>query len=213
MTDHTKADFYVDEVPAAEKVTELEERTLPAPQQTTVFNDRRVTFFVPHRKSTKSGSIEVLSYGYRVPPRTRWLGAARLLLSKLPGASNLSYLSRALSTRRRARWSAERNLSYVSPRFRAGSAWNTMPPQLHSRRSEIYFYFDLQERIVHWMGEPQNTRHLIVHVRQASFHHPGRSIAGPGPDLTVSSGPWPARTRSSMIWTRSMSLSFVEEKA
>ncbi len=51
--------------------------------------------------------------------------------------------------------------------FEAGSVWNTMPPHTHSRRTEIYLYFDLAEQIVvHLMGEPKATRHLIVRDRE-----------------------------------------------
>jgi len=52
--------------------------------------------------------------------------------------------------------------------FDAGSVWNTMPTHTHSRRTEIYFYFDLRDQlVVHLMGEPAQTRHLIVRDRQA----------------------------------------------
>lgn len=45
-----------------------------------------------------------------------------------------------------------------------GSMWNTMPAHTHERRMESYLYFDVPEdaRVVHLMGEPQETRHLIV---------------------------------------------------
>lgn len=50
-----------------------------------------------------------------------------------------------------------------------GSMWNTMPAHTHDRRTECYLYFDLAEdaRIVHLMGEREETRHLIVGDRQA----------------------------------------------
>jgi 4-deoxy-L-threo-5-hexosulose-uronate ketol-isomerase len=50
-----------------------------------------------------------------------------------------------------------------------GSVWNTMPAHTHVRRTECYFYFDLDEdaRLVHLLGEPDETRHLIVRNEQA----------------------------------------------
>lgn len=50
-----------------------------------------------------------------------------------------------------------------------GSLWNTMPCHTHERRMEVYLYFDMnQENVVfHYMGEPQETRHLVVRNEQA----------------------------------------------
>ena len=50
-----------------------------------------------------------------------------------------------------------------------GNLWNTMPCHTHERRMEVYFYFNMQQdaAVFHFMGQPQETRHLVVQNEQA----------------------------------------------
>lgn len=83
----------------------------------------------------------------------------------IPGNSNVRKIHKLIVNSIVETCQLQMGLTELQP----GSIWNTMPPHVHDRRNEVYFYFNIPEgqAVCHFMGEPSETRHLWIHNHEA----------------------------------------------
>jgi len=99
------------------------------------------------------------------PTRRITLQDANILQMGSPATSNERQINQLLISKVIETCQLQMGMTELRP----GSVWNTMPAHTHSRRMEVYFYFNIPEgqAVCHFMGEPQETRHIWMQNEQA----------------------------------------------
>jgi 4-deoxy-L-threo-5-hexosulose-uronate ketol-isomerase len=99
------------------------------------------------------------------PSKRVTIKEAEVAIMGSPEASNYRTINKLLINTVIETCGLQMGLTTLNP----GSVWNTMPPHTHSRRMEAYFYFEVPDKqaICHFMGEPDETRHIWMKNEQA----------------------------------------------
>ncbi len=104
---------------------------------------------------------------HKYPSRKTTLQDAEIVTLGSAGASNHRTINKLLVNSVLSTCQLQMGMTEL----KAGSVWNTMPVHTHSRRMEAYFYFEVPENqaICHFMGDPDETRHIWMKNEQAVF--------------------------------------------
>jgi 4-deoxy-L-threo-5-hexosulose-uronate ketol-isomerase len=102
---------------------------------------------------------------HKFPSRKVTLAEAEVVVLGTPEASNHRTINKLLVNSVVETCQLQMGMTELKP----GSVWNTMPVHTHARRMEAYFYFEVPEKqgICHFMGDPDETRHIWMKNEQA----------------------------------------------
>jgi 4-deoxy-L-threo-5-hexosulose-uronate ketol-isomerase len=127
------------------------------------------------RASQKPARFYLISYPAHASHRTSLIRASDANANELGSADRANRRRIARYIHAEGVRSAQLVMGVTT--LESGSVWNTMPPHTHSRRSEIYLYFDVPDdaAVMHFMGEPDEVRALVVRDGEVALS-PGWSI-------------------------------------
>ena len=117
----------------------------------------------PHRPAKLYLNSAPAHHSY--PSKKITLGSADTAVLGTPESSNLRTVNKLLVNSVIETCQLQMGMTELKP----GSVWNTMPVHTHNRRMEAYFYFEVPEKqaICHFMGTPDETRHIWMKNEQA----------------------------------------------
>ena len=124
------------------------------------------------QRASEPALFDLVSHPAHATHPTRRVTAGEAETARLGSAGHAT--ARTLRRHIHARGASSCQLVMGVTSTEPGSVWNTIPPHTHTRRTEIYLYFDLEPGAVafHFMGPPDGTRHLVVRNRQAVLSPP-----------------------------------------
>lgn len=140
--------------------------------------NKKVTFSSVDRSNPAKFYINAAPAHQRYPNKKVTKDQAEIVTAGAPENSNHRTINKLLV----ASVIKTNQLQMGMTELMTGSVWNTMPAHTHDRRMEVYFYFEVAEgqSVCHFMGQPQQTRHLWVQNEQAVISPQWSVHAGAG---------------------------------